>query len=106
VKFTPAGGQVTIRARNVGDTVVVGIADTGIGIAPDALARLGRPFEQVESQLVKSHPGSGLGLAISKSLVELHGGRMSIRSTVGRGTMVLVRLPLEPHCPMPREEAA
>ncbi|MGN6573033.1 MAG: PAS domain-containing sensor histidine kinase [Pseudolabrys sp.] len=106
VKFTPAGGQVTIRARNVGDTVVFGIADTGIGISPDALQRLGRPFEQVESQLTKSHQGSGLGLAISKSLVELHGGRMSIRSTQGRGTMVLVRLPLEPHCPMPREEAA
>ena len=106
VKFTPAGGQVTIRARNVGKTVVVGIADTGIGIAPDALQRLGRPFEQVESQLTKSHQGSGLGLAISKSLVELHGGRMSIRSTVGRGTMVLVRMPLEPHCPLPKEEAA
>jgi two-component system, cell cycle sensor histidine kinase PleC len=106
VKFTPAGGQVTIRARNVGNTVVVGIADTGIGIAPDALQRLGRPFEQVESQLTKSHQGSGLGLAISKSLVELHGGRMSIRSTVGRGTMVLVRMPLEPHCPLPKEEAA
>jgi two-component system cell cycle sensor histidine kinase PleC len=106
VKFTPAGGQVTIRARNVGNTVVIGIADTGIGIAPDALQRLGRPFEQVESQLTKSHQGSGLGLAISKSLVELHGGRMSIRSTVGRGTMVLVRMPLEPHCPLPKEEAA
>jgi two-component system, cell cycle sensor histidine kinase PleC len=106
VKFTPAGGQVTIRARNVGDTVVVGIADTGIGITPDALQRLGRPFEQVESQLTKSHQGSGLGLAISKSLVELHGGRMNIRSTVGRGTMVLVRLPLEPHCLLPKEEAA
>ena len=106
VKFTPAGGQVTIRARNVGNTVVVGIADTGIGIAPDALQRLGRPFEQVESQLTKSHQGSGLGLAISKSLVELHGGRMSIRSTVGRGTMVLVRLPIEPQCQLPKEEAA
>jgi two-component system cell cycle sensor histidine kinase PleC len=106
VKFTPAGGQVTIRARNVGNTVVVGIADTGIGIAPDALQRLGRPFEQVESQLTKSHQGSGLGLAISKSLVELHGGRMSIRSTVGRGTMVLVRMPLEPHFPLAMEEAA
>jgi two-component system cell cycle sensor histidine kinase PleC len=105
VKFTPAGGQVTIRARGVGDTIVIGIADTGIGIAPDALQRLGRPFEQVESQLTKSHQGSGLGLAISKSLVELHGGRMSIRSAVGRGTMVLVRLPLEPHCPLPKEEA-
>ena len=106
VKFTPAGGQVTVRARAVNQCIVLGIADTGIGIAPEALQRLGRPFEQVESQLTKSHQGSGLGLAISKSLVELHGGRMSIRSTVGRGTMVLVRLPLEPHCAMPKEEAA
>ena len=106
VKFTPAGGQVTVRARTVDNCIVLGIADTGIGIAPDALQRLGRPFEQVESQLTKSHQGSGLGLAISKSLVELHGGRMSIRSTVGRGTMVLVRLPIEPQCQLPKEEAA
>ncbi len=63
-------------------------------------------FEQVESQLTKSHQGSGLGLAISKSLVELHGGRMRIRSTLGIGTLVVVRLPLEPHCPLPKEEAA
>ena len=70
---------------------MLGIADTGIGIAKDALARLGRPFEQVESQLTKSHQGSGLGLAIAKSLVELHGGRMRIRSTLGKGTLVVVR---------------
>ena len=85
---------------------MLAIADTGIGIARDALQRLGRPFEQVESQLTKSHQGSGLGLAISKSLVELHGGRMRIRSTVGRGTIVLVRLPIEPRCQLPKEEAA
>jgi two-component system cell cycle sensor histidine kinase PleC len=106
VKFTPAGGHVRIRARGAGDGIVVTIADTGIGITAEALRRLGRPFEQVESQLTKSHQGSGLGLAISKSLVELHGGRMSIRSAVGRGTVVSVRLPLEPHCPLPKEEAA
>ena len=78
----------------------------GIGIPKDALRKLGRPFEQVESQLTKSHQGSGLGLAISKSLVKLHGGHMSIRSTVGRGTMVVVRLPIEPQCQLPKEEAA
>jgi two-component system cell cycle sensor histidine kinase PleC len=55
--------------------------------------KLGRPFEQVESQLTKRHQGSGLGLAIAKSLTELHGGRMRIRSTLGRGTIVAVRLP-------------
>ena len=106
VKFTPAGGRVTVRGRMSDDFIVLGIADTGIGIAKDALTRLGRPFEQVESQLTKSHQGSGLGLAIAKSLTELHGGRMRIRSTLGKGTMVVVRLPLMPQCPLPKEEAA
>ena len=106
VKFTPAGGRVTVRGRAADHCIILGIADTGIGIAKDALAKLGRPFEQVESQLTKSHQGSGLGLAIAKSLVELHGGRMRIRSTLGKGTMVVVRLPFEPQCPLPKEEAA
>ena len=106
VKFTPAGGRITVRGRATDHCIVLSIADTGIGIAKDALTRLGRPFEQVESQLTKSHQGSGLGLAISKSLVELHGGNMRIRSTLGKGTLVVVRLPLEPQCPLPKEEAA
>jgi two-component system cell cycle sensor histidine kinase PleC len=95
VKFTPEGGRVTIRARATRRCVSIAIADTGIGIPPDALARLGRPFEQVESQLTKSHQGSGLGLAIAKSLTELHQGSMRIRSALGRGTMVLLRLPID-----------
>ena len=94
VKFTPEGGRITIRARATGGWVSVSIADTGIGIPEDALARLGRPFEQVESQLTKSHQGSGLGLAIAKSLIELHHGAMRIHSTPGSGTMVLLRLPV------------
>ncbi len=106
VKFTPPGGSVTVRGRMSDEFVVLGIADTGIGIASEALAKLGRPFEQVESQLTKSHQGSGLGLAIAKSLVELHGGCMRIRSRPGRGTLVLVRLPLKPQCLLPKEEAA
>jgi two-component system cell cycle sensor histidine kinase PleC len=106
VKFTPAGGRVTVRGRATYHCIVLGIADTGIGIGKEALARLGRPFEQVESQLTKSHQGSGLGLAIAKSLVDLHGGRMHIRSTLGKGTLVVVRLPFEPQCPLPKEEAA
>ncbi len=106
VKFTPAGGRVTVRGRAADGCIILGIADSGIGIAKDALTRLGRPFEQVESQLTKSHQGSGLGLAISKSLVELHGGRMRIRSSLGKGTLVVVRLPLDPHCLLPKDEAA
>ena len=106
VKFTPAGGRITVRGRASERYIALAIADTGIGIAKDALTRLGRPFEQVESQLTKSHQGSGLGLAISKSLVELHGGRMRIRSTLGKGTLVVVRLPFEPQCLLPKDEAA
>src|SRR5262244_110245 len=94
VKFTPEGGRITIRARATSGWVGISIADTGIGIPEEALARLGRPFEQVESQLTKSHQGSGLGLAIAKSLTELHHGAMRIRSTPGIGTMVLLRLPI------------
>jgi two-component system cell cycle sensor histidine kinase PleC len=96
VKFTPEGGRVTVRARTVADVVTLAIEDTGIGIPKEALKNLGRPFEQVESQLTKSHKGSGLGLAIAKSLIDLHGGSVRIRSTQGVGTIVLVRLPVQP----------
>ncbi|HVY59375.1 MAG TPA: ATP-binding protein [Xanthobacteraceae bacterium] len=93
VKFTPPGGRITVRGRASGDSILVAIADTGIGIAKEALRKLGRPFEQVENQLTKTHQGSGLGLAISKSLVALHGGAMRIRSTLAVGTLVVVRIP-------------
>jgi two-component system cell cycle sensor histidine kinase PleC len=106
VKFTAVGGRITVRGRVADGCIVFVIADTGIGIDKEALARLGRPFEQVESQLTKSHHGSGLGLAIAKSLIELHGGHMRIRSTLGKGTLVVVRMPMHPHCPLPKEEAA
>jgi two-component system cell cycle sensor histidine kinase PleC len=105
VKFTPEGGAVTVHGRLRGGAVIIAIEDDGIGIAWEALRKLGRPFEQVESQLTKKHQGSGLGLAIAKSLSELHGGRMRIRSTLGAGTVVVVRLPVEPRI-APRAEAA
>src|SRR5262249_33925738 len=95
VKFTPEGGRITVRARTSGRLVRIAIVDTGIGIPRDALAKLGRPFEQVESHVTKTHQGSGLGLAIANSLTQLHGGTMRIRSTPGRGTLVLLRLPFD-----------
>ncbi len=108
VKFTPDGGAVTVQGRLRGRAVIVGIKDNGIGIPRQALQKLGRPFEQVESQLTKRHQGSGLGLAIAKSLVELHGGAMRIRSRLGRGTLVMVRLPADTGAggPLERIEAA
>jgi two-component system cell cycle sensor histidine kinase PleC len=93
VKFTPDGGKVVVRSRVLSDRIVLMIADTGIGIAPQSLAKLGRPFEQVESQLTKTYHGSGLGLAIARSLTSLHGGSMRLRSKLGTGTVVCVSLP-------------
>jgi two-component system cell cycle sensor histidine kinase PleC len=95
VKFTPDGGRVTVRARIINNHVNIAIEDTGIGIPKLALRNLGKPFEQVESQFTKTHRGSGLGLAIAKSLTELHGGGMRIRSSQGVGTIVLIRLPVD-----------
>ncbi len=94
VKFTPDSGRVIVRSRTIGGRINLIIADTGIGIEKNSLKKLGRPFEQVESQLTKVHPGSGLGLAIAKSLATLHGGAMRLRSKPGAGTVVLVTLPV------------
>ena len=95
VKFTDENGSIRIRAKVDGARARILIADDGCGIPPDALKRLGRPFEQVANQFSKNHGGSGLGLAISKSLAELHGGTVTIRSRPGDGTVVVVRLPVE-----------
>ena len=93
VKFTPAGGRITVAAVTEGDRVRLSVADTGIGIAPDDLARLGTPFEQVESQQSKTVQGTGLGLALVKALVALHGGEFSLASVQGVGTTASFTLP-------------
>jgi two-component system cell cycle sensor histidine kinase PleC len=93
-KFTPENGRVRVRVRRVGTNVLIAIGDDGIGIPRDAIGKLGRPFEQVQNQFTKNHKGSGLGLAITRSLTELHGGSMRIRSQEGRGTIVAIRLPI------------
>lgn len=95
VKFTPDSGRINICARRRSSVVTIGFKDTGIGIPKESLSKLARPFEQVESGLTRTHKGSGLGLAIARSLVELHGGDMRIRSEAGKGTLVVIRLPLE-----------
>ena len=95
IKFTPAGGKVKVDMTSSKDQLRVGIVDTGIGIPAQDIEKLGRPFEQVENQFTKSRSGSGLGLAISRSLVELHGGYLSIESREGLGTTVSFSLPLK-----------
>src|SRR5712672_3456454 len=106
VKFTPDEGRVVVRGQMLSDSIVLVIADTGIGIAPDSLRRLGKPFEQVESQLTKTYQGSGLGLAIARSLTNLHGGSMKLRSKLGAGTVVRVTLPLDARNPKAKLPAA
>jgi two-component system cell cycle sensor histidine kinase PleC len=94
VKFTPEGGEVRVTVAARDNNATISIADTGIGIPPRDIEKLGRPFEQVENQFTKSKGGSGLGLAISRSLVELHGGSLTIESEIGKGTTVTVTLPM------------
>lgn len=93
VKFTEEGGRISVRARRVTNAVTLTIEDSGIGIPKAAMKKIGQPFEQVQNQFAKSNGGSGLGLAISRSLTELHGGAMKIRSTEGVGTIISVRIP-------------
>lgn len=93
VKFTSHNGHITVRARKRGSALFMTIQDTGVGIPKSALKKIGQPFEQVENQFTKSHSGSGLGLAITRSLAQLHGGWLRIRSTEGVGTVVSVCIP-------------
>jgi len=93
VKFTGTNGRIALRARQTGKAVTISIEDNGCGIPKDALRRIGRPFEQAQNQFSKNHAGSGLGLAISRSLAEMHGGALKLRSTPGAGTIVSLRLP-------------
>ncbi len=95
VKFTPEGGDIVVAlSREDDDRVRVAVTDTGIGIAEKDMDRLARPFEQVEGQHSKTTQGTGLGLALTKSLIELHGGTLSIASEPGRGTTVSFVLPV------------
>ncbi|WP_421740094.1 ATP-binding protein [Caulobacter sp.] len=98
IKFTPRSGSITIRAEirrdPLGERIRVSVTDTGIGIAKEDLARLARPFEQVESQLSKTTQGTGLGLALTKSLIEMHDGALEMTSTPGEGTTVSFMLPV------------
>ncbi|HUN53446.1 MAG TPA: ATP-binding protein, partial [Candidatus Sulfotelmatobacter sp.] len=94
VKFTASGGSVTLTGGLAADgTMVLSVADTGIGIAAKDIPRALEPFVQLEAGFGRKYEGSGLGLPLCKALVELHGGSIDIESEVGRGTTVSVRLP-------------
>lgn len=94
VKFSRQDGDILVRARIVSGCLRISIEDNGIGISKEDMRKLGRPFEQAQNQLTRNHNGSGLGLAISRSLAEMHGGAIKIRSRIGEGTIVSLQLPL------------
>ncbi len=93
LKFTPKAGQVTVALNGYDDRIELVVADTGVGIAEEDLARLGRPYEQA-GDADQRRRGSGLGLSLVRAFAELHGGDMTIESELGEGTSVTVRLPV------------
>jgi cell cycle sensor histidine kinase DivJ len=95
IRFTDRGGKVTIGTRAEAGYIAFVIEDSGVGIGDDDLARLGEPYFQARASYDRRHGGTGLGLSIVKGLVRLHGGEIAIRSRVGEGTRVTVRLPLD-----------
>ncbi len=94
IKFTPAGGTVTIKLSTQGNDILLGISDDGVGMSAEDAARVGTPYQQADSAQVTDARGTGLGMALVKSLAELHGGAMTVQSELGVGTNVCVRLPV------------
>jgi signal transduction histidine kinase/class 3 adenylate cyclase len=102
MKFTPEGGQISVRLRPEGDRCQLQVCDTGIGIRADQLPHLFTRFRQAEGSANRSYEGSGLGLSLVKELTELHGGSVTVESNYGEGTSFTVALPtgkahLPPH---------
>jgi two-component system, cell cycle sensor histidine kinase PleC len=95
VKFTEPGGQVRATIFQEGDWILFRVQDTGCGIAPEDLPNLGQPFVQGQAPDGRTRRGTGLGLALTKSFTEMHGGKISIESTVGVGTTVTIQLPVK-----------
>ena len=95
IKFTPKGGEVSVSVQPEGNSLVVAVADTGIGILRDDLGRVGDPFFQARATYDRPYEGTGLGLSVVRGLVGLHGGTIRIESAPGEGTRVVIRLPLD-----------
>ncbi len=94
VKFTPSGGQVTVRVTLPDEGgIKIAVSDTGIGIAAHDLAKALQPFGQIDSRMTRKYQGTGLGLPLTKSMIEMHGGSLQLDSVVERGTTAILWLP-------------
>ena len=96
VKFTPNGGRVRVTSAMVEDVITIEISDTGIGIAPEDQAAIFEEFRQVGRDDARRQEGTGLGLTLAKKFVELHGGRIWVRSQMGLGSTFTFTLPVRP----------
>jgi len=96
IRYTPAGGAVTLTAAVTADELVVAVRDTGVGIAPADLPRIFDRFWRADSSRTRATGGSGLGLPIARQLAEAHGGTLTAQSRPGEGTTMTLRLPLSP----------
>jgi len=93
LKFTPAGGTVTVRLWRDGGEAVLEVADTGVGIPRGQLDRIFERFYQVDGSTSRRYGGTGLGLALVKEVIEAHSGTVGVESEPGRGSTFTVRLP-------------
>jgi PAS domain S-box-containing protein len=93
IKFTPKGGAVRLTTKMTPAGIEIAVADSGIGMSESELAKVAKPFVQLENWLVRKYEGTGLGLSIAKAFCELHGGRLEIVSAPGRGTTATIHLP-------------
>jgi len=93
IKFTNAGGEITVSCAKLGKRVAVSVADTGVGIPKDKLAAIFEPFVQVDSRLTRAQEGVGLGLAISRDLARGMGGELTAESVEGVGSTFTLTLP-------------
>lgn len=95
IKFTPAGGRITIGASGTPSGIELFVTDTGIGMTADEIKVAMEPFGQVDSMIAREQAGTGLGLPISLSLMKLHGGGVRVASKPGEGTTLTAWLPIE-----------
>jgi len=106
IRFTDRGGKVTISASSEAAAIAFVVEDNGVGISDEDLSRVGEPYFQAGTSYDRRQGGTGLGLSIVKGLVRLHGGELSIRSRIGEGTRVTVRLPLDCERARPAKKTA
>ena len=96
IKFTPENGKITINAKLMDHHIQIAVSDTGIGIKPEDMEKLFEAFRQVDGSYARRYEGTGLGLILTKRLIELHGGKIWVKSMYGKGSTFTFTLPLKP----------